>query len=73
MYAHVKSGQSLCGYVRGCWSSNLEWSIEEYRMSRDVQYLTKLEELRRKLNEKQAKKCSAEEVEPLRSAVIAIE
>ncbi|CAL2033798.1 unnamed protein product [Caenorhabditis brenneri] len=50
MYAHVKSGLSFCGYLTLCWSSNLEWSIEEYKHSRDTQYLNKLEELRRKIN-----------------------
>ncbi|KAK6026408.1 zinc finger, C3HC4 type [Ostertagia ostertagi] len=48
MYAHVKSGISFCGYISLCWSSNLEWTIEEYKQSRDSQYLSKLEELRRK-------------------------
>lgn len=71
LYAHVKSGLSLCNYLLLCWSSNLEWSIEEYKHSRDSQYLTKLEELRRKINEKQKK--SPDEVEPLRSSVIVIE
>ncbi|CAI5441032.1 unnamed protein product [Caenorhabditis angaria] len=71
MYAHVKSGLSFCGYVSLCWSSNLEWSIEEYKHSRDTQYLNKLEELRRKINEKQKK--AADEVEPLRSSVIVLE
>ncbi|PAV79689.1 hypothetical protein WR25_05700 isoform B [Diploscapter pachys] len=52
MYAHVKSGLSLCKYISLCWNSNLEWSIEEYKQSRDSQYLTKLEELRRKLHGK---------------------
>lgn len=71
MYAHVKSGLSFCGYLTLCWSSNLEWSIEEYKHSRDTQYLNKLEELRRKINEKQKK--AADEVEPLRSSVIVLE
>ncbi|KAK6739374.1 hypothetical protein RB195_021041 [Necator americanus] len=71
MYAHVKSGISFCGYVSLCWSSNLEWTIEEYKQSRDSQYLSKLEELRRKINEKQKK--ALEEVEPLRSSVVVIE
>ncbi|EPB73375.1 hypothetical protein ANCCEY_07535 [Ancylostoma ceylanicum] len=46
--------------------SNLEWTIEEYKQSRDSQYLSKLEELRRKINEKQKK--APDEVEPLRSS-----
>ncbi|CAJ0605215.1 unnamed protein product [Cylicocyclus nassatus] len=71
MYAHVKSGISFCGYISLCWSSNLEWTIEEYKQSRDSQYLSKLEELRRKINEKQKK--APDEVEPLRSSVIVIE
>ncbi|CAB3405251.1 unnamed protein product [Caenorhabditis bovis] len=71
MYAHVKSGLSFCGYLTLCWSSNLEWSIEEYKHSRDTQYLNKLEELRRKINEKQKK--APDEVEPLRSSVIVLE
>ncbi|KAE9419174.1 hypothetical protein Angca_009840, partial [Angiostrongylus cantonensis] len=50
MYAHVKSGISFCGYISLCWSSNLEWKIDEYKQSRDSQYLNKLEELRRKIN-----------------------
>ncbi|PIC47572.1 hypothetical protein B9Z55_006885 [Caenorhabditis nigoni] len=65
------SGLSFCGYLTLCWSSNLEWSIEEYKHSRDTQYLNKLEELRRKINEKQKK--AADEVEPLRSSVIVLE
>ncbi|CAD6197373.1 unnamed protein product [Caenorhabditis auriculariae] len=56
MYAHVKSGLSFCSYLTLCWSSNLEWSIEEYKHSRDTQYSNKLEELRRKINEKQKKR-----------------
>lgn len=71
MYAHVKSGISFCGYISLCWSSNLEWTIEEYKQSRDSQYLSKLEELRRKINEKQKK--APDEIEPLRSSVIVID
>ncbi|CAI4232823.1 unnamed protein product [Auanema sp. JU1783] len=71
MYAHVKTGLSFCNYLMLCWSSNLDWSIEEYKQSRDSQYLSKLEELRRKMNEKQKK--APDEVEPLRSSVIVIE
>ncbi|EYC43625.1 hypothetical protein Y032_0487g2348 [Ancylostoma ceylanicum] len=66
-----QSGISFCGYISLCWSSNLEWTIEEYKQSRDSQYLSKLEELRRKINEKQKK--APDEVEPLRSSVIVIE
>ncbi|VDL65659.1 unnamed protein product [Nippostrongylus brasiliensis] len=54
MYAHIKSGVSFCGYISLCWTSNLEWTIEEYKQSRDSQYLSKLEELRRKINGQQA-------------------
>ncbi|KAJ1374487.1 hypothetical protein KIN20_037186 [Parelaphostrongylus tenuis] len=71
MYAHVKSGISFCGYISLCWSSNLEWKIDEYKQSRDSQYLSKLEELRRKINEKQRK--ASDEVEPLRNTVVVIE
>ncbi|WKX98092.1 hypothetical protein Q1695_013635 [Nippostrongylus brasiliensis] len=71
MYAHIKSGVSFCGYISLCWTSNLEWTIEEYKQSRDSQYLSKLEELRRKINEKQKK--ASDEIEPLRSSVIMIE
>ncbi|PIO61943.1 hypothetical protein TELCIR_16518, partial [Teladorsagia circumcincta] len=46
------SGISFCGYISLCWSSNLEWTIEEYKQSRDSQYLSKLEELRRKINDR---------------------
>lgn len=73
MYAHVKSGLSFCSYISLCWSSNLEWSIEEYKHSRDTQYLAKLEELRRKLNEKQKKMPLDEAAQPLRSSVVVLD
>ncbi|TMS34434.1 hypothetical protein L596_002028 [Steinernema carpocapsae] len=79
MYAHVKSGVNFFNYVSLCWAINHEWMIEEYKVSRDSHYINKLQEVRKKLHEKQQKLRNQtgndiHEIEPLRhSDMVAIE
>uniref|UniRef100_A0A1I8A9G7 RING-CH-type domain-containing protein n=1 Tax=Steinernema glaseri TaxID=37863 RepID=A0A1I8A9G7_9BILA len=79
MYAHIKSGVNFFNYVSLCWAINHEWMIEEYKVSRDSHYINKLQEVRKKLHEKQQKLRNqtgndTHEIEPLRhSDMVAIE
>ncbi|KAK0394797.1 hypothetical protein QR680_000938 [Steinernema hermaphroditum] len=79
MYAHIKSGVNFFNYVSLCWAINHEWMIEEYKVSRDSHYINKLQEVRKKLHEKQQKLRSqtandTHEIEPLRHGdMVAIE